>query len=67
MDYATARRYKERDHAFLKFIGIETVNPIPSNGSTINQLLKREACWIYTLNSMEPHGLNEELDLSPFL
>ncbi len=70
MDYAIVRHYKERNHgpaASLKFTGIERVTPNPRGGNIINQLLKREAYWIYTLNSLELHGLNEALDLSPLL
>ena len=70
MDYAIARHYKERSHgsaATLRFIGIEKVNLPPRGGNTVKLLLQREAYWIYTLNTMEPNGLNESLDLSSFL
>ncbi len=70
MDYATVRHYNESNHgsaASLKVTGTERVTPNLTSGNIINQLLKREAYWIYTVNSSEPHGQNESLDLSPFL
>lgn len=39
----------------------------PRGGNLINQLLRREAFWIYELNTIEPYGLNETQDLSSFL
>ena len=70
MDYAIARHYKERCHgsaATLKFIGLEKVTLPPRGGDMKKLLLQRESFWIFTLNSMEPNGLNESLDLSSFL
>ena len=70
MDYAIARHYKEKNHGLatsLKFISIERVRPNPRGGNLINQLLRREAFWIYELNTIEPYGLNETQDLSSFL
>lgn len=70
MDYTIARHDKERNHgsaASFKSIGIKRVTPNPRGCNIINQLLKRVAYWIYTLNSLEPHELSEKLDLSPFL
>ena len=70
MDYAIARHYKVRCHgssASLKFLDLEKISPSPRGEDMKKKLLQREAFWIYTLNSMEPHGLNETLDLRPFL
>lgn len=51
----------------LKYIGIEQVH-LPKRGGNIdNILLKREAFWIYTLDTLSPRGLNEDFDLRPFL
>lgn len=70
IDYAIARHYRDRNHgsaASLRFIGIERVLPNPRGGNLVQKLLKWEAYWIYTLNSMEPHGLNELSGLSSYL
>lgn len=53
--------------ASLRYIGIERIQP-PSRGGDVNSiLLKREALWIYTLDTLSPKGLNEDFDLRPFL
>ena len=49
------------------FFGVEKVRPNPRGGNLIKQLLRREAFWIYELNTIEPYGLNETQDLSSFL
>ncbi|XP_045889185.1 uncharacterized protein LOC123959274 [Micropterus dolomieu] len=70
MDYAISRHYREKKHGSattLKFIGIEILRPNPRGGNLINQLLRGEAFWIHELNTIEPHGLNETLHLSPSL
>ena len=70
MDYAMARHYVEAGHgsvASLKFWGIEKIAPKSRGGDIINNLLRREAYWIYTLNTVEPLGLNECNNLSCFL
>ena len=70
MDYAIARHYKEKNHgsaATLKFIGIEKVTLPPRGGDHKKLLLQTEAQWIFRLNSIEPYGLNENLDLSSYL
>lgn len=70
MEYAIARHYRDRNHgsaSTLRFVGIERVMPNPRGGDIIKQLLKREAYWIHTLNTVEPYGLNEKQDLSVFL
>lgn len=51
----------------LRYLGIEQVK-ISNRGGDLNALLlKREAFWIYTLNTISPKGMNEEFDLRPFL
>ncbi len=51
----------------LQYIGIEAVK-LPRRGGDINNLLlKREAYWIYTLNTLSPNGLNGDFDIHPFL
>ncbi len=68
--YATARHYEQAKHgsvASLKFWGTEKIAPLSIGSDIINKLLQREACWIFTLNTIEPYGLNEEMNLSCFL
>lgn len=70
MDYAIARHYVQANHgsnASLKFWGIERILPSQRGGDIVKYLLQREAFWIFTLNTVEPNGLNEELGLSCFL
>ncbi|XP_041922081.1 uncharacterized protein LOC121685553 [Alosa sapidissima] len=51
----------------LRYCGIEVVKT-PTRGGDINSLLlKKEAFWIYTLDTLAPRGMNEEFDLRPFL
>lgn len=51
----------------LRYIGIELVKQ-PARGGDINSLiLRREAFWIYTLDTLAPKGLNVDFDLRPFL
>ena len=51
----------------LRYWGIEKVEKPPRGGDHNRLLLQREAYYIYTLNTMSPHGLNEEFDIKPFL
>lgn len=70
MDYAIAKHYKEHSHgsaATLRFVGIERVSLPPRGGDIKKLLLQRESYWIFSLNSMEPHGLNDNLGLNSFL
>ncbi len=67
--YAMARHYDQVKHgsvASLKFWGIEKTPPLSRGGDIINKL-RREAYWIFTLNIIEPFGLNGEMNLSCFL
>ena len=69
-EYAMARHYKEANHgspASLKFWGIEKIEAPPRGGDIIKKLLCREARWINALDTLEPNGLNEELNLSCYL
>jgi len=51
----------------LRYCGIELVKQ-PFRGGDVNRLLlKWEAFWIYTLDTLAPKGLNEDFDLRPFL
>ncbi len=51
----------------LQYIGIEAVKLPRRRGDINHLLLKREAYWIYTWNTLSPNGLNEEFDICPFL
>ena len=51
----------------LSYVALEHVQ-LPRRGGDINSLLlKRELYWIYSLNTLSPNGLNEEMDIRPFL
>ena len=50
----------------LKYIGIEQVKLPPRGGDINTLLLRREAFWISTLDTVNK-GLNESLDIRPFL
>lgn len=52
--------------ASLNFWRIEDISPSPTV-RWLNSLLLREAYWIHPLNTVEPFGLNEELNLSNLL
>ncbi|KAL2099357.1 hypothetical protein ACEWY4_005837 [Coilia grayii] len=64
-----AVHFKKLGHTLssLRFIGIEQVKTHRRGGDTENQLLKRECFWIHFLQTLAPKGLNEELDIRPFL
>uniref|UniRef100_A0A3Q0RSG0 Helix-turn-helix domain-containing protein n=1 Tax=Amphilophus citrinellus TaxID=61819 RepID=A0A3Q0RSG0_AMPCI len=51
----------------LHYCGIETIKLHRWGGDVNTLLLKRQAYWIYTLHTLAPHGLNEDIDLRPFL
>ena len=51
----------------FRYWGIEKVTRPPRGGDHNRILLQREAYYIYMLNTMAPHGLNEEFDIKPFL
>nr|XP_055053666.1 uncharacterized protein LOC129438772 isoform X1 [Misgurnus anguillicaudatus] len=53
--------------ASLRYCGIEVVKTPPRGGDINSLLLRREAFWIYTLDTLFPKGMNEEFDLRPFL
>lgn len=51
----------------LRYLGIEHIQ-LTNRGGDINSVLfKREAFWIYTLDTLSPKGLNKDFDLKPFL
>ena len=47
----------------LKVFGIEAIQNGLDSGKKYQILCKREAYWIFTLGSMVPNGLNEEIVL----
>ncbi|OCT70141.1 hypothetical protein XELAEV_18037062mg [Xenopus laevis] len=51
----------------LRIMGIEQI--VNSSGGVDRNtlLLRKEAEWIYRLNTITPHGLNDSLNLSCFL
>ena len=69
-DYAIARHYINAGHgssASLKFWGLEKVEQSPRGGDHNSRLLRREAHWVFKLNSVEPYGLNDSNNLSCYL
>lgn len=52
---------------FHRFYGIERVDP-PRRGGDPDLLLKRrEAFWLFTLQTLAPKGLNDELPLNVYV
>ena len=64
-----AAHFKQMGHSIssLRYWGIEKVNRPARGGDHNRLLLQRESYYIYSLNTMAPHGLNEEFDVKPFL
>lgn len=64
-----AKHFLEAQHsvAQLRFMAIEQIKRPKRGGNMVNLLLRRELHWIYTLQTRSPRGMNEEVDLSPFL
>lgn len=64
-----AAHFKRAGHAVsaLRYIGVERVDQSPRGGDRDKKLLQRETFWIYFLNTLSPHGLNEDFDIKPFL
>ena len=63
-----ALHFAEAKHCIssLKYIGIEQVKLPPRGGDINTLLLRREAFWISTLDTVNK-GLNESFDIRPFL
>ncbi|XP_077139819.1 uncharacterized protein LOC143804976 [Ranitomeya variabilis] len=51
----------------LRFQVLEQVDTPRRGQSRVSLLLKREAYWIYSLQTLEPKGLNRDYDVSAFL
>lgn len=47
----------------LRVFGIETISHDLDNGRKHQSLYNREAFWIFTLGSLAPKRLNEEIEL----
>ena len=41
----------------VMFLGIEKIKPSLGENNFVNQLLKRDALWIYKVHTVEPHRL----------
>lgn len=68
-DYPVAIHFNDLKHdiSTLRFCGIEQVR-LPRRGGNHDLLLKRrEAFWIYTLQTLAPKGLNDEFNLNVML
>lgn len=64
-----AQHFMEAGHPLssLSFTVIEHVKESRRGGNTEKRLLQRECFWIWTLKSLQPRGMNDELSLSCFL
>ena len=51
----------------LELFGIEAIPMTLSEGERFSRLCMRETYWIFTLNSMSPDGLNEELEVGTLI
>ena len=66
---AVARHFADDNHSLsdLIFCGIDMVFPKRRGGNVDQNLLQCECKYIYYLKTLQPHGLNEELEMSCFL
>ena len=69
MSSPIAAHFIEAGHSIssLRYTGIEHVSLSRRGGDLERQLLRREAYWMYFLNTRAPFGLNIDYDLRPFL
>lgn len=51
----------------LRFMAIDCIKPDGRRGNWDRLLLQRETYWIFTLKTMIPNGINEQLLFTPFL
>ncbi|XP_077137512.1 uncharacterized protein LOC143803305 [Ranitomeya variabilis] len=61
--------FSEQNHSIaqLRFQVLEQVDTPRRGQNRTKMLQKREAFWIYTLQTLEPKGLNRDYDVSAFL
>lgn len=64
-----SRHFSEHMHTVsqLRFQIIDGVPPLRRGGDRELQLLQLETFWIYTLDSLAPHGMNENINYQCFL
>lgn len=69
LNSSIARHFLALQHQVsqLRFMAIEQVRLPKRGGDLIKHTLQRELHWIYELNTKSPLGLNEEIDLSPYV
>lgn len=70
LDAPLVDHFVSKGHRYddFKFVVLEVIKTNKYDRKDIRKvLLKREAFWIYRLNTIHPHGLNASLDLSCFL
>lgn len=67
-NYPVACHFNDLSHPLssLRFQGIEQVT-LHRGGDIDRKLCQRELFWIYTLNALQPSGLNEDFDMSVFI
>lgn len=57
----------QQDPSQLLFWGIETVDPQWRGSNRVRDLSKRETNWIFLTDSLQPKGLNVDLDINAFI
>lgn len=51
----------------IKFMAIDKIQPGPRRGDLDKALLQKESFWIFTLKTVTPGGLNEQLNYTCFI
>lgn len=65
VNYPVARHFNKSSHPIssLRFKGIQHTE-LPGGGDMERQICQRKACWIDTLDTLQPTGLNDDFDMS---
>lgn len=65
-NYLVPRHFRERHNENpigLKVFGIEAIKKDDDIGRRFQKLCRQESFWIFTLGSMVPDGMNEDLEI----
>lgn len=65
--YSTARHFTTHHQQNISDLNVWIIESIPDHFSSAERfqcLCRQETFWIYTLNSMTPNGLNEEIEIN---
>lgn len=69
-NHSVSRHFRlihDRDPSKLSFYGIDRVKPHWRGSDMITRVSQNETYWIYKLNTLQPVGLNIDIDLNCFL